>query len=323
MKLGKVMVTGGAGFLGSQLVKKLLPLCDHIYIIDDLSTGNRAAIPQSEQISFYHESLTNENILEEVLPHVEYIFHFACKNLVLSVENIEADFNTNLYGGSLLLRKAVQCCPRLKRFVYASTTSVYGDAKILPTPEDYYNISLPYAASKFSMEHYCHVYHHLYHLPISIIRFSNVYGPGQLASNPYCGVVSKFFEAVKNQEPMVIYGDGSQTRDFTYVEDALDAVLLVVQEEKAIGSVYNVGTGIETSVLDLAKVIRKMTGYEDLPVKFAPKRKVDVVQRRCINAEKIQAELNWNKHHSLEEGIKKTYTWLKGVETDENISRYN
>lgn len=323
MKLGKVAVTGGAGFLGSQLVKRLLPLCDHIYIIDDLSTGNRAAIPQSERITFYEESITNIKVLEEVLPLVEYIFHFSCKNLVLSVENMNDDFETNLFGGYLLLQKAQECCRGLKRFVYASTTSIYSDADILPTPETYYNIKLPYAASKFSMEHYCQVYYQMYQMPVTILRFSNVYGPGQLASNPYCGVVAKFFEAAQNQQPMMIYGDGSQTRDFTYVEDAIDAVLLAVAHEKAVGEVYNVGTGIETSVFDLAKEVQQACGQKDLTFKFMPKRRVDVVHRRSILSEKIQAELNWRNQHSIAEGVRKTYAWLKGVEENENLPRNN
>ncbi|MBS4209939.1 GDP-mannose 4,6-dehydratase [Bacillus sp. FJAT-50079] len=316
MNLGKVLVTGGAGFLGSQLVKRLIPLCDHVYIIDDLSTGNKDAIPDSHLITFYEESITNEKILEEVLPKVNYIFHFACKNLILSVENIESDFETNLYGGYLLLKKAQECCSDLKRFVYASTTSIYGQASILPTPESYYYINLPYAASKFSMEHYCNVYHKMYQFPVSALRFSNVYGPGQLSSNPYCGVVAKFFEAAQHDQPMIVYGDGSQTRDFTYVEDAMDAIIQAAIDEKAIGQVYNVGTGVETSILDLAKEIKKSSRHIDLPLSFEPKRKVDVVQRRCINAEKIKSELNWKPRHSLEEGINKTYSWLKGDESD-------
>ncbi|MBS4224986.1 GDP-mannose 4,6-dehydratase [Lederbergia citrea] len=316
MNLGKVMVTGGAGFLGSQLVKRLSPLCDHIYVIDDLSTGNKDVIPDSNHITLFQESITNEKILEEVLPKVNYIFHFACKNLILSVENIESDFETNLYGGYLLLKKAQECCPELKRFIYASTTSIYGQASILPTPESYYNINLPYAASKFSMEHYCNVYHKMYQFPVSVLRFSNVYGPGQLSSNPYCGVVAKFFEAAENDQPMIVYGDGSQTRDFTFVEDAMDAITLAAFDEKAIGQVYNVGTGVETSVLDLANEIKKASKNKDLPLRLEPKRKVDVVERRCISAEKIKSELNWKPRHSIKEGLNKTYSWLKGDETN-------
>ena len=323
MRFGKVLVTGGAGFLGSQLVKRLIPLCDHIYIIDDLSTGNRAAVPESDRITFYEESITNEKVLEEVLPNVNYIFHFACKNLVLSVENIKSDFETNLYGGYLLLQKARECCPELRRFVYASTASIYGQSSILPTPESYYNIKLPYAASKFSMEHYCNVYHQMYQLPVNVLRFSNVFGPGQLSSNPYCGVVAKFFEAVQNHKPLTIFGDGKQTRDFTFVEDAIDAVILAAKYEKAVGVIYNVGTGIEKSILDLAEEVKKACGNMTLPIQYKPKRKVDVVQRRCMDARKIKTDLDWKNRHSLAEGIQKTYSWLKGEEINEDISRKN
>lgn len=311
MNLGKVAVTGGAGFLGSQLVRRLLPISEHVYIIDDLSTGNRNAVPKSEKVTFFEESITNEKVLEEVLTKVEYIFHFACKNLVLSVENMNDDFDTNLYGGYLLLQKAQKYCKGLKRFVYASTTSIYSEAPVLPTPESYHNIKLPYAASKFSMEHYCQVYHEMYQMPISILRFSNVYGPGQLATNPYCGVVAKFFEAIDNQEPMIIYGDGKQTRDFTYVEDAMDAVLLATIDEKAVGTVFNVGTGLETSVLELANVVHAECGESEILLQFEPKRKVDVVERRCINSNKIQKELQWQVSHPLKAGISKTFIWMK------------
>lgn len=111
MKFTNVLVTGGAGFLGSQLVKKLLPISNHIYVIDDLSTGNRAAVPLSEKITFYEDSVTNGRILEEVLPKVEYIFHFSCKNLVLSVKNMDDDFHTNLYGGYLPPPKGTRILP--------------------------------------------------------------------------------------------------------------------------------------------------------------------------------------------------------------------
>lgn len=312
MMFGNVLVTGGAGFLGSQLVKRLLPISNHIYVIDNLSTGNRSAVPQSDKITFYEDSITNRELLEKVLPKVEYIFHFACKNLVLSVENMNDDFNTNLYGGYLLLQKAQECCPNLKKFVYASTTSIYSQASTLPTPESYYNIKLPYAASKFSVEHYCHVYYEMYQMPITILRFSNVYGPGQLSSNPYCGVVAKFFESVERNEPMIIYGDGTQTRDFTFVEDAMDAVLIAACSKNSINKVYNVGTGMETSILELAKSIQKVTNHDDIVLKFEPKRKVDVVQRRSIHAEKIKDELNWDSRHSIIDGLVKTFIWLNG-----------
>lgn len=314
MNFGRILITGGAGFLGSQLVEKMLPLSEQIYIIDDLSTGNPSVIPNDPKITFYHGSITNEKILNEVLPNVEYIFHLACKNLILSYHHIDDDFHTNLYGGFLLLKKSYELSKGIKRFVYTSTASVYGDADILPTPESYYNIKLPYSASKFSTEHYCHVYHHLYHFPTTILRLSNVYGPGQLVSNPYCGVVAKFFEAAKSKKAMTIYGDGKQTRDFTYIEDALQAILLAAIDEKAIGNVYNVGTQKETSVLELAKKISEITKTNDIELQFEPKRSIDVVKRRCLS-NKYLKELGWKCSHDIYTGLAKTYSWILGGES--------
>ena len=117
------------------------------------------------------------------------------------------------------MRLAQKYCLNLKRFVYTSTASIYSDAEVLPTTEDHYKIRLPYAASKFATEHYCAVYYHLYKLPVCVLRLSNVFGPGQTTENPYCGVVAKFFAAAMAKKPLIIYGDGQQTRDFTYIDD--------------------------------------------------------------------------------------------------------
>lgn len=315
MTLGNVLVTGGAGFIGSQLIRKILPISHHIYVIDDLSTGQRNAVALSQKITFIEDSITNKEILANILPKVEYIFHLACSNLLTSVSNLQQDFYTNLYGGFVLLQSVHTHCPNLKRFVYTSTTSIYSDASILPTPEDYYKIRLPYAASKFSTEHYCDVYYYMYQLPISVLRLSNVFGPGQTTLNPYCGVVAKFFEAALNKEPLVIYVDGAQTRDFTYIEDALEALLLVAIKEEAIGKVYNVGTGIETSIIKLAEEIRQITCFQEGSIEFRPKRTVDIVARRNINPEKIQRELQWKINYFLTDGLAKTYQWMmKGLD---------
>ncbi len=310
-----ILVTGGAGFIGSQLIKKLLPLCRHIYIIDDLSTGQRNAVPLSNKITFYHDCITNKSLLHEILPKVEYIFHLACSNLLKSVADLEKDFNTNLYGGFVLLKCAKSHCPGLKRFVYTSTASIYSDASILPTPETYYKISLPYAASKFSTEHYCNVYNHMYQLPTTVLRLSNVYGPGQTTSNPYCGVVAKFFEAAQNKQPLIVYMDGQQTRDFTYIDDAVKAIMLSALKEKAVGKIYNVGMGIETPIINLAEIIKHITGFTEGHIEYRPGRQVDIVTRRNINAKKIQEELKWKPNYTLYEGLLKTFLWMKGSGT--------
>lgn len=310
MNFGNVLVTGGAGFLGSQLIKKLLPQSEQIYVIDDLSAGQRESIPDSPKIIFYKESITNKELLAQLIPKVEWVFHLACRSLSKSVDDMEADFHVNLQGGICMLEQCRLHGHRLKKFIHASTASIYGNAATIPTPEPDYQILLPYAASKFAVEHYCQVYTHLYQLPITVLRFSNVYGPGQLASNPYCGVVAKFFDAVKSGQPMIIYGDGEQTRDFTFVDDVLDAILTAATNENSIGKVYNVGTGSQAKVNGLAELIKSITGVPDHPISYLPKRTVDTVRYRAVDPSAIRRDLSWSAQHSLPQGIAKTFRWL-------------
>lgn len=312
LRFGRVLVTGGAGFVGSQLVRRLLPIADHITVIDDLSTGSRAALPKADHLHVIEGSYVDGPLLEKVLPKVDTIFHLACRNIVMSTRDMDDDYHVNLYGGYLLLQKAQQCCSHLQRFIYTSTASVYGDAPILPTPESYYHTALPYSASKLSMEHYCQVYNEMYELPVSILRLSNVYGPGQVASNPYCGVVAKFFEAMDHGEPLPIYGDGNQTRDFTFIEDALNALLLAAVHPDAVGKVFNVGTGTETSVNQLAAMIGELSGRSDYPIVYEAKRPVDVVYRRCLDASYLRQTLGWKTAVDLRTGLRRTYDWLRG-----------
>jgi len=311
MKLGNIVVTGGAGFLGSQLVRRLLPLADRIDVIDNLATSSPRALPVSGNIVFHRDSVTNERLLETLLPDTDYVFHLACRNLLLSAMDLNLDFETNLYGGFLLLQKAHTHCPRLKKFVYTSTASVYGNAPVIPTPESFHDITMPYSASKFATEHYCQVYYHMYRLPVTTLRLSNVYGPGQLLSNPYCGVVTLFFDAVMKQQPIPIFGDGTQTRDFTFIDDTMDAILAAAVSPASQGKVYNIGTGREISIRELAIAIAAIAGYRDYPLEFKPKRIVDRVYRRAIDPVLAVEELELRPFHSLEMGLKKTYEWIK------------
>ena len=308
---GHVLVTGGAGFIGSRLVRRLLKDAERITVIDDMTTGSREALPQAGHLTLIERSYVDDQLLDDVLPEVDTVFHLACRNIVMSATHMDEDFHVNLYGGYKLLHKVHEHARKLRRFVYTSTASVYGNAKVLPTPESYYDTALPYSASKLSMEHYCQVFHRMHGLPVTVLRLSNVYGPGQVTSNPYCGVVSKFFEAIQQGVPMTIYGDGKQTRDFTFIEDALDAITLAAVHPDAPGKVFNVGTGIETSVIELAELIATVSGHQDYPTIHVAKRPIDVVQRRCLDASHLKRTLGWKPAIDLAEGLRRTYEWLQ------------
>lgn len=307
-----VLVTGGAGFIGSRVVRALLKKADKITIIDDLSTGSYSEVPNDPNVTFLEDTILNEQLLESILPDIDIVFHIACRNLVLSVTDMRQDFEVNLRGAYTLLEQIRKHGKQVKRFVYTSTASVYGDADQIPTPLGEVKIRMPYAASKYGAEQYAHVFHSLHQLPVTILRLSNVYGPGQVATNPYCGVVAKFFEARMAGLPMTIYGDGSQTRDFTYIDDAVHVILLAAEREAAIGETLNVATGIETSVLALSTEIGRVFGDAQVNQQFATKRTVDTINRRCLDINKTREILHWEPAFTLEEGIKQTHDWIMG-----------
>ncbi|RRJ64263.1 NAD-dependent epimerase/dehydratase family protein [Paenibacillus oralis] len=316
MAFGRVLITGGAGFVGSQLLKRIEPLADHVYVIDDLSSGSRDAVISSDKVTFIQGSYYQEDLLEEVLPRVEWVFHLACSSLSVSVIDMRKDFDTNLYGAFVLLEKTRALCSSLRRIVYTSTASVYGNAPVRPTPETYYQITAPYAASKFAAEHYFEMYFRNFRLPVTTVRLSNVFGPGQVTSNPYCGVVAKFFECLHHGEPFPIIGDGLQTRDFTYVEDAIDAILLAAVSGNSIGKLYNIGTGIETNIRQLAETIASINGYRDYPLSFLPKRPIDHIANRSVDCRLIRQDLHWGPKYTLEQGLRETNSWLKQQQSE-------
>ncbi|WP_159884932.1 NAD-dependent epimerase/dehydratase family protein [Paenibacillus puerhi] len=310
MKFGHVLITGGAGFVGSQLLKRMEPLAEHIHVIDDLSAGDPNAVLRSDKVTFYKGSYFDEKLLDQVLPQVEWIFHLACRSLSMSILDMKEDLNTNLYGAYVLLEKTKALCPSLQRIVYTSTASVYGNAPVRPTPESFYDISTPYSASKFAAEHYFHMFYQMYELPVTLVRLSNVYGPGQVVSNPYCGVVAKFFDHLQKEAPFSIYGDGRQTRDFTFIEDALDAILAAAVSPKSLGQLYNIGTGIETNIRELAQHIAATAGFTDYPAEYLPKRPIDHIAGRSVDITHIRQALGWSPKHTLQQGLVKTYAWL-------------
>ncbi|QQE80315.1 NAD-dependent epimerase/dehydratase family protein [Alicyclobacillus sp. SO9] len=310
-KQSRILVTGGAGFLGSQLIRRLAAEEPrHITVLDDLFTGNENSILRQDNITFVHGSVTDSTLVRTLLQDADYVFHFAARNMLLSIPYPESDFTVNAMGTLQLLLNLLPQRNHVKRFVYASTSSIYGNAKELPITEERFHVSTPYAASKFAGELLVAAYCESFGLPATAVRFSNVYGPGQVSSNPYCGVVSKFMQAVVDGVPMTVYDDGEQSRDFTYVDDAINAVLLAGLSKRTEGQVMNVGTGVETTVNQLAALIAEIANHVDYPVRHTTKRKVDTVRRRVMDTTRLRQLTGWEPQVSLREGLMNTWEWF-------------
>ena len=244
----RIIVTGGAGFIGSNVVRRLLTEGARVVVLDDFYTGDKNNLPTGEpNLEVVRGSVTDFELVRGVVEGASLVFHLAARNIIVSTRNPREDYEVNI-GGTLnvLLAARETSVPRV---VYSSSTSVYGNPRYLPINEDdATNMLSPYAVSKFAGENYCKAFYESYGMSSAVVRYSNVYGVAQRPDNPYCGVVSKFFESAMNGEPPRIHGDGEQTRDFTYIDDVVEATLLAGISPKADGQVYNVGTGREVVV---------------------------------------------------------------------------
>jgi UDP-glucose 4-epimerase len=306
----RIIVTGGAGFIGSNVVRRLLTEGARVVVLDDFYTGDKNNLPTGEpNLEVVRGSVTDFELVRGVVEGASLVFHLAARNIIVSTRNPREDYEVNI-GGTLnvLLAARETSVPRV---VYSSSTSVYGNPRYLPINEDdATNMLSPYAVSKFAGENYCKAFYESYGMSSAVVRYSNVYGVAQRPDNPYCGVVSKFFESAMNGEPPRIHGDGEQTRDFTYIDDVVEATLLAGISPKADGQVYNVGTGREVTINQLARAIIEITGARVEPT-YVDRRDIDNIRRRVVNIEKIRRELRWLPNFTVEQGLRRTYQWLK------------
>jgi UDP-glucose 4-epimerase len=309
LKDRSVLVTGGAGFVGSSLVRRLVGEGARVTVLDDLFTGRRENLPEGIA-EFVEGSVCDAGLVERLVAAAELTFHLAARNIVVSTRNPREDFETNI-GGTLNVLLAARAAGG-RRVVYTSSTSVYGNPRHLPINEDdHLSLLTPYSVSKLAGENYCMAFYESYNLPTTAVRYSNIFGPGQDPANPYCGVVAKFLDALLAGRAPVIHGDGNQTRDFTYIDDAVEATVLAGTSDRALGEVFNVGTGVETRVNELAATLIRLTGSRTSAA-HTDRRDVDNIRRRVVNIEKTRRALRWVPEVTLEEGLRRTVEWQRG-----------
>jgi UDP-glucose 4-epimerase len=306
----RILVTGGAGFVGSGLVARLLREdVARVRVLDDLSTGSSEALPTRDpRLELIEGTVTDFATVVTSAKGMDVLFHLAARNIIVSTKNPREDFEVNI-GGTLNVLLAAREATKV-RVVYSSSASVYGNPRHLPIHEESPVDTLsPYSVSKLAAENYCKAFYESYDVSTSVVRYSNVFGPGQRPENPYCGVISKFISESLRGRPPCIHGDGEQTRDFTYVDDAVEATVCAGVSAKADGQIYNVATGRETSVNTLARLIMKAAALEGEP-EHIDRRDIDNIRRRALNIERIRTQLRWVPAVGLEEGVKRTVAWM-------------
>ncbi|MDI6809245.1 MAG: GDP-mannose 4,6-dehydratase [Candidatus Eisenbacteria bacterium] len=309
LKGKKLLVTGGAGFVGSNIVERLIKEGAIVTVLDDLFTGKLSNLPSQDKFKFVEGSVCDFDVVKKLVSVADIIIHAAARNIIVSTKDPREDFNTNI-GGTLNILLAARDT-KVERIVYTSSCSVYGNPRYLPINEDdYLNLLTPYSVSKLGGENYCIAFYETYGLPTSVVRYSNIYGTKQDPANPYCGVISKFIDSIHRGGPPTVHGDGDQTRDFTFVDDAVEATLLCATSERAVGEIFNVGTGVETSVNQVARILLGLFKKEFVPV-HTDRRDIDNIRRRVVNIEKTRKKLRWVPTVTLEEGLKRTKEWYE------------
>ena len=301
---GIALVTGGAGFIGSHIAAALVGQGARVRIIDDLSTGHRENIGEiGGEVDFVQASLCDGKKLVSALENVELVFHEAAipsvpRSVEKPVETHEASVNATF---SLLLAARER---RVRRVIYAASSSAYGDQPQSPKREDMRPDPLsPYAVAKLVGEYYCQVFNRVYGLETVSLRYFNVFGPRQDPSSQYSGVISRFLSALLNGERPVIYGDGEQSRDFTYVSNVVDANLLAAESVAAIGRVINIASGRSVTINHVLELLKELTRRMDVKAEHVPPRTGDV--RDSL------ADLGYNPGVSLEDGMLLTLNWWK------------
>jgi nucleoside-diphosphate-sugar epimerase len=305
----KVLVTGGAGFIGSNLAEELIRQGAKVSIIDNFITGFRENLEEIKgDFEFIEGDINDDNKLKQCLEDVEIVFHQAAlPSVPRSIENPVETHQACVNGTFNILLKSKEC--GVRRVVYAASSSAYGNQKTLPKVETMIPTPLsPYAGAKLMGEYYCQIFSRVYALETVCLRYFNVFGPRQNPSSQYSGVISRFIDSLMRGETPVIYGDGEQSRDFTFIANVVDANIKASLSRKGIGEVINVANGERITLNELLDVLKKITGKTEVKPHYLAERIGDVKHSQADNTQ-AKICLDYEKIFDLEEGLRQTIAW--------------
>jgi UDP-glucose 4-epimerase len=303
-KNSNILVTGGAGFIGSHLTTKLANQGYYVRVLDNLSTGKLSNIDtllKNGSINFIKGDIRDTSTVKAAVSDVDVVFHLAAQiSVPLSILNPKLNNEVNVAGTSNLLSASRSA--GVSRFVFVSSCAVYGEPIYLPIDEAHpTNPISPYAESKLTSEQECLRLNNEHEIESVVVRFFNVYGPKQ-SLNDYSGVIIKFIEKIQQKLPLTIFGDGQQTRDFVFVQDIAEVLLLTSQNDSANGQIFNIGTGKATTIKSLAETLLELTDSK-VELQFAPERSGDI-KHSYANISKANKLLGYKPKFSLKEGLK-------------------
>lgn len=307
---GIALVTGGAGFIGSHIARALVERGLRVRIIDNLSTGYLDNIAEVGEVDFINASINDKDALKRALENVEIVFHQAAIPSVPRSINYPIETHDASVNGTFSLLLAARDC-KVRRVVYAASSSVYGDQAESPKRETMRPDPLsPYAVAKLVGEYYCQVFTRSYGLETVSLRYFNVFGPRQDPGSQYSGVISRFILALESGERPVIYGDGEQTRDFTYVSNVVDANLRAAQAPAASGKVFNIANGESVSINEVLETLKELTGRTEVNAEYTDPRPGDV-RDSLADLTAAKSLLGYSSTVGLETGLKLTLDWWK------------
>jgi nucleoside-diphosphate-sugar epimerase len=308
----RYLVTGGAGFIGSNIVDELLRRGQSVLVLDDLSTGKKENLVAHGTVAeFQKGSICDFESVRSMCRGMDYVIHLAAQTSVpLSIKQPLETNRVNVDGTLHVFEAARQA--GVKRVVFAGSSAIYGETPTLPKEETMIPAPIsPYGVAKFVNELYGQVFGRVYGLENVSLRYFNVFGPRQEPSSPYSGVLSKFMLAMLRGEPLVIFGDGEQSRDFTYITNVVDATLRACEAPGVSGMAFNVGTGSRITLNQVVQSLGRITGLE-LRAKYDPPRAGDILHSQA-SIERARKHLGYAPTVGLEEGLRRTWDWYKGA----------